>query len=78
MDRRNFVTASLLSMTGMPITGQNAHPSLTPWATKWSPAVGEDSLPDLDGAVGWLNTAPLKKKSLRRNVVLASISTRPR
>jgi hypothetical protein len=57
MDRRSFVTASLLSMTAWPMAGQSAHPSLTPRATKWSAGLGEDFLPDLGGAVDWLNTA---------------------
>jgi len=75
MDRRSFLTASLLSMTGTPMAGQSAHPSLTPWATKWSAALGDDSLPDLGGAVDWLNTAPLKKQSLRGRVVLVNFWT---
>ena len=30
----------------------------------------EGAMPDLDGAIGWLNSAPLSRKSLRGKVVL--------
>jgi hypothetical protein len=33
-------------------------------------AVDEGRMPDLDGAVGWLNSPPLNRKSLRGKVVL--------
>jgi len=35
----------------------------------------EGSLPDLDGAVGWINSAPLTSKSLRGKVVLVDFWT---
>jgi thiol-disulfide isomerase/thioredoxin len=35
----------------------------------------EGSLPDLDGAIGWLNSAPLNRKSLRGKVVLIDFWT---
>jgi thiol-disulfide isomerase/thioredoxin len=35
----------------------------------------EGAMPDLDGAVGWLNSAPLSRKSLRGRVVLVNFWT---
>src|ERR1700688_1092379 len=35
----------------------------------------EGPMPDLDGAVGWLNSAPLNRKSLRGKVVLVNFWT---
>src|SRR5271168_861971 len=35
----------------------------------------EGAMPDLDGAVGWLNSAPLSSKSLRGKVVLINFWT---
>src|SRR5580698_4780622 len=35
----------------------------------------EGSMPDLDGAIGWLNSAPLSRKSLRGKVVLVNFWT---
>jgi thiol-disulfide isomerase/thioredoxin len=35
----------------------------------------EGAMPDLDGAIGWLNSAPLSRKSLRGKVVLVDFWT---
>jgi hypothetical protein len=35
----------------------------------------EGAMPDLGGAIGWLNTAPLTSKSLRGKVVLVDFWT---
>jgi thiol-disulfide isomerase/thioredoxin len=35
----------------------------------------EGAMPDLDGAIGWLNSAPLSRKSLRGKVVLVNFWT---
>ena len=35
----------------------------------------EGAMPDLDGAVGWLNSGPLSRKSLRGKVVLVNFWT---
>ena len=41
-----------------------------------APALGDEgSMPDLGGAVGWLNSAPLSSKSLRGKVVLVDFWT---
>ena len=45
-----------------------AHKSLTALAD-------EGPLPDLHGAIGWLNSAPLNHKSLRGKVVLVDFWT---
>ena len=40
------------------------------------PSLGnEGDMPDLDGAIGWLNSAPLSRKSLRGKVVLVNFWT---
>jgi len=40
------------------------------------PALGDEgAMPDLDGAIGWLNSAPLSRKSLRGKVVLVDFWT---
>ncbi len=35
----------------------------------------EGSMPDLDGAIGWLNSVPLSRKSLRGKVALVNFWT---
>ena len=35
----------------------------------------EGAMPDLDGAIGWLNSAPLSRKSFRGKVVLVNFCT---
>jgi len=45
-------------------------------AAQSEPALADEGpLPDLDGAVGWLNSAPLSSKSLRGKVVLVNFWT---
>src|SRR5450631_2270113 len=45
-------------------------------AAESQPALADEGrLPDLDGAIGWLNSVPLNRKSLRRKVVLVDIWT---
>jgi thiol-disulfide isomerase/thioredoxin len=40
------------------------------------PRLGDEgSMPDLDGAIGWLNSAPLSRKSLRGKIVLVNFWT---
>jgi thiol-disulfide isomerase/thioredoxin len=40
------------------------------------PRLGDEgAMPDLDGAIGWLNSAPLNRKSLRGKVVLVNFWT---
>ena len=40
------------------------------------PSLGDEgAMPDLDGAIGWLNSAPLSRKSLRGRVVLVNFWT---
>ena len=47
------------------LTAAESHPALA----------DEGALPDLGGAIGWLNSAPLNRKSLRGKVVLVDIWT---
>jgi hypothetical protein len=45
-------------------------------AAESQPALADEGrLPDLDGAIGWLNSVPLNRKSLRGKVVLVDIWT---
>jgi len=45
-------------------------------AAESQPALGDEgSMPELSGAIGWLNSAPLSRKSLRGNVVLVDFWT---
>jgi thiol-disulfide isomerase/thioredoxin len=49
---------------------------LTPSAAESQPALADEgSLPDLGGAVAWLNSAPLSPESLRGKVVLVNFWT---
>jgi hypothetical protein len=49
---------------------------LTSRGTGARPALADEgSMPDLGGAIGWLNSAPLTGKSLRGNVVLVNLWT---
>ena len=55
-------------------------PTVTAWAAEPGPALApvigdEGAMPDLDGAIGWLNSAPLSRKSLRGKVVLVNFWT---
>jgi len=67
MDRRDFLATSVLAM---------ANPVLTASASESHPALADEGrLPDLGGAVAWLNAAPLSSKSLRGKVVLVNFWT---
>jgi thiol-disulfide isomerase/thioredoxin len=66
-DRRNFLSSPAMVIAGL-ATGAAVSESQHPLAN-------EGPLPDFDGAVGWLNSAPLKSKSLRGKVVLVNIWT---
>jgi len=74
MNRRHFLTASLLSMTGTPMAAQMTHSHLRIGASE-APVRSEGSLPDLGGAAKWFNTVPLSKRSLRGKVVLINFWT---
>jgi thiol-disulfide isomerase/thioredoxin len=48
----------------------------TPAASKNYPMLADEgAMPELDGAIGWLNSAPLNRKSLRGKVVLVDFWT---
>ena len=74
MNRRCFLAASLISMTGARTAGQLAHPPLKVGASALL-VRSEGSLPNLGGAAGWFNSEPLTKKSLRGKVVLVNFWT---
>ena len=74
MNRRRFLTASLLSVPGARTAGQLAHPPLRMEASEL-PARTEGSLPNLSGAADWFNSVPLTKRSLRGKVVLVNFWT---
>src|SRR5580698_137078 len=42
----------------------------------FQPSLGDEgAMPDLDGAIGWLNSAPLSRKTIRGKVVLVNFWT---
>ena len=63
--------AEAASMTG---AGEMVRVATAPVATPLSLPV-EGTLPDLSGATGWLNSAPVSRESLRGKVVLVDIWT---
>jgi thiol-disulfide isomerase/thioredoxin len=68
MKRIAIVLAAVAAVAGMAA-------SLAP-ASESQPALADEGrLPDLGGAVGWLNSVPLDRKSLRGKVVLVDIWT---
>src|SRR5580658_6390274 len=71
--RRSFLGAAAISIAAaqfgaLKVLGASANKSQTALAD-------EGPLPDLDGAIGWLNSAPLNRKSLRGKVVLVNFWT---
>ncbi len=54
---------------------RNSLPRIRPFCVVPSPLGDEGVMPDLGGAIGWLNSAPLNSKSLRGKVVLVNFWT---
>ena len=76
MDRRSFLRNSALVTSGARVTAWLAKPDPTANAAESQRALPDEGpLPDLGGAVGWLNSAPLNDKSLRGKVVLVNFWT---
>jgi thiol-disulfide isomerase/thioredoxin len=76
MDRRGFVATSALGLSGTTLAAWLANSGLTASTAKSQPALADEGrLPDLDGAVAWLNSAPLSTKSLRGKVVMVNFWT---
>jgi thiol-disulfide isomerase/thioredoxin len=68
MDRRSFLKTSVAAWLANPVLASSAAES--------RPTLPDQGhLPDLRGAVAWLNSAPLSAKSLRGKVVLVNIWT---
>jgi thiol-disulfide isomerase/thioredoxin len=65
MNRRRFLTTSALAMGGAIARAAETSPGLA----------DEGPLPDLGGAVDWLNSVPLSAKSVRGKVVLVNFWT---
>jgi thiol-disulfide isomerase/thioredoxin len=74
MNRRRFLVASLVPVSGARAAGQLTHPPLKLGASALL-ARTEGSLPNLSGAAEWFNTVPLTKKSMRGKVVLVNFWT---
>src|SRR5580700_5157449 len=70
------ITGVVVVLTGW-ITGSLTSFSVVKTANAASqPFVSDEgAMPDLDGAIGWLNSAPLNRKSLRGKVVLVNFWT---
>jgi len=74
MDRRRFLATPALALVGTRLTAQMSRPSLTASAGE-VPDSDVTSLPELGGAVDWLNSDPLRRRSLRGKVVLVNFWT---
>ena len=67
--RRRFLGTAAMTIAAVPFV--LALSAANPW-----PAAGDEGpMPDLGGAIGWLNSAPLSPKSLRGKVVLVDFWT---
>ena len=76
MDRRSFVKASALVASGARVAAWLANPDPAAFAAESQRALPDEGpLPDLGGAVVWLNSTPLSGKSLRGKVVLVNFWT---
>jgi thiol-disulfide isomerase/thioredoxin len=76
MDRRSFLNSSLLAASGARVTAWFANPVPAANAAESQRALPDEGpLPDLGGAVAWLNSAPLSRKSLRGKVMLVNFWT---
>jgi len=76
MDRRSFLKTSMFATGGAGVVAWLASPVPAASAAGSPRALGDQGpLPELDGATGWLNTAPLSRKSLRGKVVLVNFWT---
>src|SRR5215813_10828296 len=61
----SMVPAAGITIAALSALGVGAHPSLS----------DEGGMPELGGAIGWLNSSPLTAKSLRGKVVLVDFWT---
>jgi thiol-disulfide isomerase/thioredoxin len=76
MDRRSFLKTSMLATSGARVAAWLANPISTANAAESQRALPDEGpLPDLGGAVTWLNSASLSDKSLRGKVVLVNFWT---
>ena len=76
MDRRSFLKTSMLATGGARVVAWFASPAPIANAAGSPRALRDEGpLPELDGATGWLNSAPLSRKSLRGRVVLFNFWT---
>jgi thiol-disulfide isomerase/thioredoxin len=70
-DRRCFLGTAAMTIPAVPFVLASSMS-----AEESRPAGGDEgAMPDLDGAIGWLNSAPLSRKSLRGKVVLVDFWT---
>ena len=76
MDRRTFLETPMLATCGSRVAGWLANAVWTANAAESQRALPDEGpLPDLGGAVAWLNSDPLRNKSLRGKVVLDNFWT---
>jgi thiol-disulfide isomerase/thioredoxin len=76
MDRRSFLKTSMLATDVARVAKWLANPVPTANAAESQRALPDEGpLPDLGGAVAWLNSASLSDKSLRGRVVLVNFWT---
>jgi thiol-disulfide isomerase/thioredoxin len=76
MNRRSFLKTSMLATSGARVAAWLANLFPTANAAESKRALPDEGpLPDLGGAVAWLNSAPLSSKALRGKVVLVNFWT---
>ena len=76
MDRRTLAKTPILATCRSRAAGWLANAVWTANAAEFQRALTDEGpLPDLGGAVAWLNSDPLSNKSLRGNVVLVNFWT---
>jgi thiol-disulfide isomerase/thioredoxin len=76
MDRRTFLKTPMLATCGSRVAGWLGNAVWTANAAESQRALTDEGpLPDLGGAVAWLNSDPLSNKSLRGNVALVNFWT---
>jgi hypothetical protein len=76
LNRRSFLKTSMLASSGTRVAALLANLVPAANAAESQPALPDKGpLPDLGGAIAWLNSAPLSAKSLRGKVVLVNFWT---
>jgi hypothetical protein len=66
----------IIGLAALPAVGAATVAALSALGTSARPTLADEGrMPDLGGAIGWLNSAPLTSESLRGKVVLVDFWT---